>query len=153
MILDNLFFFHLVSPIRTSADLLCWGAGSPCLAIRALPACPSPWSEGRRRLVLSCSQEVAHAPEEEPAIPWEATYQRRTELLAPTFARVLPENGAHWVCGACPAWHAGGDVPPWHCAVCHLCPCLGRVSDRQQLSERLSPPQGSVGSARAGMHL
>lgn len=157
VILDNLFFFHLLSPIRTSADLLFWVLGSPCWAIRAL------LERGQKKvqavgsvlvcLALSCPWEVACVPEESPpSLGTGATSQWRTELLSPPFSTVLTENGAHWVYGAWPAWHPRGAVPPWHCAVCHLCPC--RCQWQAAAVRASQPPQDSVRSAwaRAGMH-
>lgn len=55
------FFFHVVNPIRTSADLVCWVAGSGCSA-------PGPcWSEGRTRPGQPFLM-VGAVPEEEPEL-------------------------------------------------------------------------------------
>lgn len=78
MILDNLFFFLSVSPIRASADLLCRVAGSPCSAIRALPV--SLPERGREKVPavgsaagvfgVALLSGDACVPEEQPAFAW-----------------------------------------------------------------------------------
>lgn len=157
VILDNLFFFHLLSPIRTSADLLCCVVGSPCWAIRALLERGQEKVQAVGRVLMSglvlplgdglCTWG-------EPAIPWHRE-PRPSEgwSCCPPFSTVLTENGAHWVYGAWPAWHPGGAVPPWHCAVRHLRPC--RCQWQAAAVRASQPAQDSVRSAlaRAGMHL
>lgn len=110
---------------------------------------------------LSFGQDIAHVPQEEPPNTWpgQAAYQRRTAqnlLSHPHFVGAATGNGALWICGACPGWHPGGDVPHapvlFLARVPHRAPpspvpgqlgCFG-VGDRQQLSECLTPPLGRV---------
>lgn len=58
VILDNLFFFHLVSSIRTSADLLCWVVGRAVLGHQGLQVPP-----GARAGEGACDGMRVHAME------------------------------------------------------------------------------------------
>lgn len=132
------YFFHVVVPIRTSADLLCCGAGrGPCRRAGG--------QEGARAAISSCS---VLSPLGHGLCSWGGAKHR---ALRPTSSSVKMVPSGSVV----PAPLGSPEMSP-RALCCHLRPCRAwpcRWQWQWQLSQRLSPPRDSVRPARAGMHL
>lgn len=150
VILDNLFFFHLLSPICTSADLLFWVLGSPCWAIRALLERGQEKVQAVGSVLVSCA-----------ALGRWPVYLRRARH--PLAQEPRPSEGRSYCPPPSPlCWlkmvPTGSMVPgplgireelsPRGTVLSVTCVPAG-VSDRQQLSERLSLLR--TASARPGL--